>query len=51
MAFAAEVDASRVQGDALRLPRLGEWGDVSAALAWAGADDSSDPPAKKRRVR
>ena len=51
VAFAADVDAARVHGDALRLSRLGEWGDVSAALAWAGAENSSDPPAKKRRVR
>ena len=51
VAFAAEVDAVSVEGPSLRLPKLGEWGDVSSALAWAGEDDLPGPPAKKRRVR
>ena len=55
VAFAYEVNASRIEGDRLKFPKLGEWGSVELALAWAGipseSASSSGPPAKKRRVR
>jgi hypothetical protein len=53
--FANEVNATRIEGDRLNFPKLGEWGSVELALTWAGMPSESasfsGPPAKKRRVR
>ena len=54
VAFAYEVNASRIEGDRLKFPKLGEWGSVELTLAWAGmpleSANSSGPPVKKRRI-
>ena len=53
--FAHEVNATRIEGERLKFPKLGEWGSVELALEWAGLPATSalhhGPPAKKRRLR
>jgi len=53
--FAHEVNATRIEGERLKFPKLGEWGSVELALEWAGVPTTSalhhGPPAKKRRLR
>ena len=53
--FAHEVNATRIKGERLKFPKLGDWGSVELALKWAGMPATSalhhGPPAKKRRLR
>ena len=54
VAFAYEVNASRIEGDRLKFPKLGEWGSVELTLAWAGmpleSANSSGPPVKSEEA-